>query len=63
MEKVVGIRTTSHVSGVENLDTLLKSAKGDVSGMMILRRSKMGKEKGKLRKAREKLAGARWRGF
>ena len=63
MEKVVGIRATSSVSDVGNLDTLLESAEGDVSGMMILRRSKMGEERGKLRKAREKLAGARWRGF
>ena len=54
---------TSSDSGVENQDTLLKNAKGDVSGVMILRLSKMYKERGKLMKAREKLAGARWGGF
>ena len=63
MEEVVRTRATSSVSGAGNQDTLLKSAEGDISGMMILRRSKMDEERGKLRKAREKLAGARWRGF
>ena len=61
--KVRGKKATSSISGVENQDTLLKNAKGDVSRVMILRLSKMCKERGKLRKAREKLAGARWRGF
>ena len=63
MEEVEGTRATSSVSGAGNQDTLLASAEGDVSRMMILRRSKMGEERGKLRKAREKLGGARWRGF
>ena len=57
--KVVVTKATSSVSGVENQDTLLENAKGDVSRVMILRLSKMYKERGKLRKAREKLAGAR----
>ena len=49
---------TSSDSGVENQDTLLKNAKGDISRVMTLRLSKMYKERGKPRKAREKLAGA-----
>ena len=63
MGKVVGTKVKSSVSGVENQDTLLKNAKGDVSRVMILRLSRINKERGKLKKAREKLAGARWGGF
>ena len=63
MGKVVGTKVTSKVSGVESQDTMLENAKGDVSGVMILRLSKMYEERGKLRKAREKLAGANWGGF
>ena len=46
-----------------NQDTLLENAEGDVSRVMILRLSKMYKERGKLMKAREKLGGAKWGGF
>ena len=61
--KVVGTKVTISASGVENQDTLLKNAKGDVSGVMIPRQSRIYEERGKLKKAREKLGGARWGGF
>ena len=57
--KVVGTKVTSSVSGVENQDTFLKNAKGDISGVIILRLSKTYEERGNLKKAREKLAGSR----
>ena len=63
MGNVIGTKVTLSVSGVENQDTLLENAKGDVSRVMIQRLSKMYKERGKLKKAREKLGGARWGGF
>ena len=63
MGRVVGPEATSSASGMGSQDTLLENAKGDISGVMILRLSKMYKERCKLRKAREKLAGARWGGF
>ena len=63
MGKVVGQEGTSSVSGVENQDIILENAKGDVSRVMIPRLSKMYKERGKLKKAREKQGGARWGGF
>ena len=59
MGRVVVPEATSSASGVGSQDTLLKNAKGDVSRVMILRLSRSYKERGKLKKAREKLAGAR----
>ena len=63
MGRVVGPEVTSSVSGVLNQDTLLKNAKGDVSRVRIPRLSRIYEERGKLKKAREKLAEARWGGF
>ena len=42
---------------------MLENAKGDISGVMIPRLSRIYKGRGKLLRAREKLAGARWRDF
>ena len=58
---VVGLKATSSASGVGSQDTLLKNAKVDIRRAMVPRLSRIYKGRGKLVRARERLAGARWR--
>ena len=59
LEEVVGLKATISVSSVGNKVILRMNAKGDRSKEIILRLSRTQEERGKLVKAREKLAGAR----
>ena len=63
LEEEVGLKVILSVSSVGNKVILRVNTKGDRSRAMILRLSRTQEERGKLVKARDKLAEARWGGF
>ena len=60
LERVVGPEAISNASSMENKATQLENAKWDRRRAMIPRLSWTHRKRGKLARAREKLAGARW---
>ena len=63
LERVVGLKVKQSASSLGNNAKLRMNAKGGRSREIIVRLSRTQEKRGKLMKAREKLAGARWGGF